>query len=136
MIGWLWFNARHTGDPLRFYDAKRAWHEVTIFNIVRQLTPDAVLHLGLAAIAIALVVLVRRRIPQSWLWYTVLVLGPSLVFGIVGLARYATDAFPPIIAAAMLVDRGDASTRRNLLLGLVLVQVVLVFYFVGIPSLI
>jgi hypothetical protein len=66
----------------------------------------------------------------------VLVLAPSLVFGIVGLARYATDAFPPIIAAAMLVDRGDASTRRNLLLGLVLVQVVLVFYFVGIPSLI
>jgi len=133
---WVWFNALRTGDPLRFYDAKAAWHEVTIFNFMSQLNADAVLHLAIATIAIVLVVLVRRRIPASWVWYTVLGLAPSLVFGVVGLARYATDSFPPTIAAAMLLDRGAASTRRNVLVGLVVIQIVLAFYFIGVPQLI
>ena len=97
---------------------------------------DAVLHLSIAALAVVLVVLVRRRIPASWLWYTILGLAPSLVFGVVGLARYATDSFPPTIAAAMLLDRGAASTRRNVLIGLVVVQITLAFYFIGVPRLI
>jgi len=134
--GWLWFNAWRTGDPLRFFDAKRAWHEVTLFNIVGAITTDAALHLAIAALAVVLVVLVRRRIPASWLWYTILGLAPSLLFGVVGLARYATDCFPPTIAAAMLLDRGAASMRRNLLVGLVALQAVLAFYFVGLPRLI
>jgi hypothetical protein len=136
LAGWVWFNATRTGDPLRFYDAKRAWHEVTIFNIASQVTTDAVLHLAIAALALVLVVLVRRRIPASWLWYTILGLAPSLVFGVVGLARYATDSFPPTIAAAMLLDRGAASTRRNVLVGLVAVQITLAIYFIATPHLI
>jgi GT2 family glycosyltransferase len=136
LAGWVWFNALRTGDPLRFYDAKGAWHEVTIFNFMSQVNADAVLHLAIATLAIVLVVLVRRRIPASWLWYTILGLAPSLVFGVVGLARYATDSFPPTIAAAMLLDRGAASTRRNVLIGLVIVQIILAFYFIGIPQVI
>ena len=34
LAGWVWYNALRTGDPLRFFDAKRAWHEVTIFNFM------------------------------------------------------------------------------------------------------
>jgi hypothetical protein len=136
LTGWMWFNALRTGDPLRFYDAKGAWHEVTIFNFVSQVNADAVLHLAIAALAVVLVVLVRRRIPASWLWYTILGLAPSLLFGVVGLARYATDSFPPTIAAAMLLDRGAASTRRNVLIGLVAVQIALAVYFIGVPRLI
>jgi len=136
LAGWVCFNALRTGDPFRFFDAKRAWHEVTIFNFISPLNTDAVLHLAIAALALTLVVLVRRRIPASWLWYTILGLVPSLLLGIVGLARYATDSFPPTIAAAMLLDRGAASTRRNVLVGLVVVQIVLAFYFIGMPRLI
>ncbi len=136
LAGWVWYNALRTGDPLKFFDAKAAWHEVTIFNFVSQVSTDAVVHLAIAALAIVLVVLVRRRIPASWLWYTILGLVPSLVFGVVGLARYATDSFPPTIAAAMLLDRGAASTRRNVLIALVIVQITLAFYFIGVPRLI
>ena len=125
LAGWVWYNALRTGDPLKFFDAKGAWHEVTIFNFVSQVSADAVLHLAIATLAVVLVVLVRRRIPTSWLWYTILGLAPSLVFGVVGLARYATDSFPPTIAAAMLLDRGAASTRRNVLISLVVVQITL-----------
>jgi hypothetical protein len=136
LAGWVWYNALRTGDPLKFFDAKGAWHEVTIFNFVSQVNGDAVVHLAIAALAVVLVVLVRRRIPASWLWYTILGLAPSLVFGVVGLARYATDSFPPTIAAAMLLDRGAASTRRNVLIGLVIVQITLAVYFIGMPRLI
>ena len=72
-------------------------------------TPDALLHLTLAALAVALVLIGRRRIPSSWSWFTVLYLLPSLALGVVGLARYATETFPPYIAGG----RPPRTTRQH-----------------------
>jgi len=36
----------------------------------------------------------------------------------------------------MLLDRGAAATRRNVLIGLVIVQITLASYFIGAPRLI
>jgi hypothetical protein len=131
LAGWSWFNAVRTGDPLRFYNAKGAWREVDIVDFVTHTHLNAALHLVVAAVAIAVVVLARRRIPASWLWYTILGLAPSLLFGMVGLARYATDSFPAPIAGAILLEGRAASTKRNVFFALVAIQVGLAVYFIG-----
>src|SRR6185312_3617144 len=81
--GWVLFNAARTGDAFRFFDAKSAWHEITVLSLVERPTPDALLHITLAGIAVALVLVGRRRFPPSWSWFTVLYLLPSLAFGVV-----------------------------------------------------
>jgi hypothetical protein len=125
-----------TGDPLRFYDAKKAWHEVNLLDFVTHWSSDAALHLAIAALAVAVVVAARRRIPASWLWYTIFGLVPSLVFGMIGLARYAADSFPPAIAAGILLDGRAASTRRHVFGALIVAQICLALYFIGLPRLI
>jgi hypothetical protein len=136
LAGWCAYNALRTGDPLWFYDAKRAWNEVDLVAFVAHPHLTAAVHLGVAAAAVTAVVLARRRLPTSWLCYTLLGLAPSLVFGVVGLARYAADSFPPPIAGAVLLERCRASTRRTVFAALVVAQLALAAYFVGIPRLI
>jgi hypothetical protein len=130
LAGWIWYNAVRTGDPMRFLDAKRAWSEVTIIGFVNRPTPNALLHVGVAAIALTLVLLVRRRIPSSWTWYTILYLAPSLVLGMVGLARYATDTFPPAVAGGIILD-GHRSAQRRVFALLILAQIGFAFYFIA-----
>ena len=77
-----------------------------------------------------LVCLCRRRFPPTWTWYTALYLVPSLALGIVGLARYATEAFPPYIAAGTLIE------KRPRVIGwvigsLVVAQIGCAFLYVG-----
>jgi hypothetical protein len=130
LAAWLWFNAAQTGDPLRFLDAKKAWHEVTLLGLVSRPTLNATLHLAVAGIALAAVIVVRRRIPTSWLCYTILGLAPSLAFGIVGLARYANDMFPPAIAGGMILEHQPATTRRAVFGILILSQIAFAFYYI------
>ena len=56
---------------------------------------------------VALVFYVRRvrHQPPEWLVITVLTVVPALLFGVVGLARYAVLAFPMQIAVADLLSR-------------------------------
>ena len=129
--GWVLFNAARTGDAFRFFDAKSAWHEITVLSLVERPTPDALLHITLAGIAVALVLIGRRRFPPSWSWFTVLYLLPSLAFGVVGLARYATETFPPYIAGGDVLARRNATTIRVLFGALVIAQAGCAFYFIA-----
>jgi hypothetical protein len=130
LAGWLWFNAAQTGDPLRFLDAKKAWHEVTLLGLVSRPTLNATLHLAVAGIALAAVIIVRRRIPTSWLCYTILGLAPSLAFGIVGLGRYANDMFPPAIAGGIILEHRPATARRAVFSILIVSQIAFAFYYI------
>jgi GT2 family glycosyltransferase len=127
---WMLYNAVDTGDPLRFFDAKRAWHEVTLVGLVSAPTLNATLHLAVAGVAFGVVYAVRKRIPTSWLAYTFLCLAPSLAFGIVGMARYATDAFPPSIAGGVVLERRPASTRRAVFAVLIVSQIAFAFFYI------
>jgi hypothetical protein len=133
---WLWFNALRTGDPLRFLDAKRAWHEVTLVGIVERPTGDALVHLGLAAVALTLVLLVRRRVPRSWIWFTSLYLLPSLGLGVVGLARYASETFPPYIAGGSLLEGTRRRRTATVFSVLLVTQACCAFYFITVPQVI
>ena len=68
------------------------------------------MHLVVAVAAVALVIAARRRLPTSWIVYTFLYLAPSLALGMVGLGRYASDTFPPFVAAGDLLERRRSST--------------------------
>jgi hypothetical protein len=130
IAGWVLFNAVRAGDPFRFFDAKTAWHEVTVLTLVERPTADALLHVTLAGVALALVLVGRRRFPRSWSWFTLLYLLPSLALGVVGLARYATETFPPSIAGGTLLERRDATTIRLVFGALLIAQACCAFYFI------
>ena len=128
---WLLYNQRRTGDPLRFFDAKRAWHEVDLLTFVQRPGVNVAIHFGIAALAVALVIAARRWLPSSWLVYTVLYLAPSLALGMVGLGRYANDTFPPFVAAGDLLGRRRSRTIAALFATLVVTQVALTYWFIA-----
>lgn len=128
---WIVFNAVRAHDPLRFLDAKRDWREVTIVGFVSRPTPNAALHAGIAVFALSLVLVARRRMPSSWTWYTCLYVVPSLAFGMVGLARYASDAFPPAIAGGIVLERRARTTVGAIFAALVVAQAATAWYFIG-----
>ena len=110
---WHW-----TGNPIVFFTAKHAWHEVGVIDFVRHPPGDlnAYLHLALAVAAGVVVLLRRRRLPASWTLFSGLYLIPSLGLGIVGLGRYTNECFPPFVAAGEILERTRATTRRCLFL--------------------
>jgi hypothetical protein len=113
LSAWMFFNYERTGDALRFLHAKLAWHEVDLVALIHRPRAPALVHLMIAVIAFLLVVMARRAIPRAWSWFTGLYLLPSLVFGIVGLGRYATETFPPFVATGALL--APRSRRTSLL---------------------
>lgn len=129
LVAWMAFNALRCGDALRFLDAKAAWREVDIFGFLLGPSATPALHLALAAFAIGVVLAARRRLPRSWTWLTALYLLPSLALGVVGMARYASEVFPPFIASATLVQRRPAVVPVALG-ALVVAQVACVLIFV------
>ena len=128
---WFSYNRIRTGDALRFFDAKAAWHEVDLLSFVEHPLMNATVHLAIAAGAVALVLAARRRLPTSWIAFTVLYLAPSLVLGVVGLGRYANDTFPPFVAAGDLLEDRRVRTIRAAFGALVVAQVVLAYWFIA-----
>ena len=133
---WVLFNLQRTEDALRFFHAKKAWHEVTLPTLLGHPTPNAVLHLFVAALAAGLVVAARRVIPPSWSWFTGLYLTPSLALGVIGMARYATDCFPPAVAAGALLERRSRLATVAVVTGLAFSEVASVMFFIARGSLI
>jgi hypothetical protein len=135
LSAWTAYNAVRTGDAFRFVTAKAAWHEVNLVAFVERPTPNAGLHLAIAAVALLVVLIGRRQLPREWSWFTVLYLVPSLALGIVGLARYATETFPPYIAAGALVGKRPRLLTWVFIL-LVADQVVCAYLYIGRTTLI
>ena len=101
--GWCLYCWIETGDLLAFWTAKSGWPEVSVIDFVNNGHKYAVPHLALAAIALTAVIIVWRKVPVAWIALTVLYLVPSLFVGMVGLGRYATECFPPFVAAGDLL---------------------------------
>jgi hypothetical protein len=98
----LW---RWTGDPLAFWSAKRAWNELTIVGFVQTWVRDALPHVVVAALAIALVLVAVRRLQPAWIVFTACYLLPSLGLGLVGLGRYSGESFPVLVACGIALER-------------------------------
>jgi len=132
LLAWLGYNQLRTGDPLRFWDAKAAWHEVTFLGLFGHVHLDALVHLALAALAVGLVLSRRSRIPRAWTAFTVLYVVPSLVLGIVGAGRYANECFPPFAVAGTLLERRSVATRAMVFMALVVAQVAFAYWILDV----
>jgi hypothetical protein len=110
MIGWVWYLDHATGDPIVFWSAKSAWDETSIVEWAgRPLNVHLeVFHVAWFAIALVFYLLRVTRQPPAWLAVTALTVAPALLFGVVGLARYAVLAFPMQIAVADSLSRRSA----------------------------
>ena len=109
--GWLW---DRTGDPIVFWNAKSAWPEVTILDLVTApwRYDYAWPHFVLGIAAAWVVWRQRRRLPLSWLVWTGLLLLVPMYSGIVGLGRYANECFPPFVAAGQVLEGWSRPARR------------------------
>jgi hypothetical protein len=129
---WILYNRIRTGDALKFFHAKMAWHEVDLLTFVQRGAPrNVTIHLVLAAAAVAVIVVARRRLPTSWIVYTILYLAPSFALGMVGLGRYANDTFPPFVGAGDLLERRRTRTIAVVFAPLVVTQVALAYWFIA-----
>jgi hypothetical protein len=111
LTAWMWWLHDATGDALVFWSAKDAWDELSLAALLSDPFGEEVglFHL-LCAIALVVPWLLRvRRQPLEWLVVVVGIVGPPLVLGVEGLARYVALAFPMSFAAAdVLVRRSRA----------------------------
>jgi hypothetical protein len=143
---WMVFNYQRTADALRFLHAKQAWHEIDLLSLSR-LTPfdvlartnpsaeNALAHLAIAVVAFTLVVLTRRVLPTAWTWFTGLYLLPSLLLGIVGMGRYATEAFPPVVSAGSILESHPDRVVLAVCAALVVLQGLCAYHYLGQPAL-
>jgi hypothetical protein len=131
VIAWMAFNLAKTGDALRFFDAKRAWPEVTLLGLTGRFGDAALFHLLLAALALGTVIAAARRIPRSWTLLAVFSLMPSLALGIIGLGRYANECFAPFAAAGELLARRQQAVRTLVFAGLIIGQTLFAYWIVA-----
>jgi hypothetical protein len=118
LAGWCAYCWDRTGDPLVWLATKSKWQEITLGDaITGELKLSLVPHVLLGGAAVAVVVLQRRRLPRSWLVLTVLLIVPGLATGMVGMARYAAECFPPFVAGGQILERWSPRVRVLLLTG-------------------
>jgi hypothetical protein len=108
----LW---RWSGDPFAFWSAKRAWNELTIVQFVQTWPRDALPHIVVAALAIALIVVAARRLQPAWVLFAACYLLPSLGLGLVGLGRYSGECFPVLVACGIALERAPRTITAILL---------------------
>ena len=113
---WCWYCYERTGDALVFLTTKERWQEISAVGLVSGDAKWSVLpHAGLAIAAIAVVAWQRRRMTPAFLVLTALSLLPALVTGMVGLARYTNECFPPFVAAGQVLERWSTRVQVALL---------------------
>ena len=109
VLGWLTYLQVHAGDALAFVAAKDAWIEASLVDFLSDPFGSrlALTHIVVFVVAAVAYGLRFRRQPVPWAVLTILVVGPPLMLGVVGLARYAVLAFPMQLAIAdLLAARG------------------------------
>ncbi|MET0628028.1 MAG: glycosyltransferase family 39 protein [Acidimicrobiia bacterium] len=116
LVAWSWYAYDRTGDALVYITTKERWQEIGAVDLVTGGAKWSVLpHVVLALGALVLVIWQRRRLSPALLVLTALALLPSLVTGMVGLARYANECFPPFLAAGQVLERWSTRVQVALL---------------------
>ena len=129
-VGWCIYNHEKTGDAFAFYKAKSGWPEIDLVDFVLRDRKIALPHVLLAVLALAVVVVVWRKLPRSWLVLTALYLVPSLITGMVGLGRYAGEVFPPFVAGGEIMHRWPRAAIAGVFAASVALQALCVYWVI------
>jgi hypothetical protein len=112
VVAWCIYCAARTGDAFVFLTTKSRWQEVTFVGLFEGHVKWSVLpHVALAAVALVILVVQRKRLPISWLVFGALYLIPSLQLGMVGVGRYANECFPPFVGIGQILERWSSRVR-------------------------
>lgn len=117
LAGWMLYARHMTGDALAFLSSKETWLETTIIDFVRDPfeRPAIVFHVAVFIVTVAVTWSVVRRMPTHWWLVAGLLVVPSFVLGVEGLARYTFMAAPLSIALAVRAADRDVVVRWSLL---------------------
>jgi hypothetical protein len=104
---WMIYCENKTSDALAFVNSKNTWLETTIIDFFAHPLerPAIVLHVATFAIVTLIALPSMRKIPTWWHLLSFVLLVPSLILGVEGMARYISLTAPVLIALAISLDR-------------------------------
>ena len=112
--GWLVYCRNKTGDALAFLTTKDLWLETTIFDFLARPMerPAIVFHMVVFVVVVLVAAPAVKKIPVWWLGIIFVFIGPSLLLGVEGMARYVTITVPLSILVAITLTNWPTICRR------------------------
>jgi len=108
LLLWSGYLMAITGNPLVWVQAKQAWREVTLFNLLSSVGGFPWIQFAAGVVALTLLLLGWSTQPWGWRLFGLLWIAPSFLLGMVGFPRYAGACFP------VFASLGDQVARRTL----------------------
>ena len=105
-VSWMVYCKNKTGDPLAFLTAKNTWLETTIVDFLSDPfeRPAIILHVATFVIAGVVALMAIKKVPIWWQVASGVLLIPSLIVGVEGLARYVSLAIPMSVLIAISIS--------------------------------
>jgi hypothetical protein len=112
-FSWMVYCYNKTGDSLAFLTAKNTWLETTIVDFFADPfeRPAIVLHVVTFLIAAAVAFSAMKKVPIWWHVASGVLLMPSLIVGVEGLARYVSLAVPMSVLIAITISQWSKIIR-------------------------
>ena len=100
---WMIYCRNKTGDALAFVHAKNTWLETTIVDFLSHPfeRPAIVLHVATFVVVAAVALPAIKKIPHWWHVISFVLLAPSLLLGVEGMARYVSLTAPLLVMVAI-----------------------------------
>ena len=115
---WMIYCKNKTGDALAFLTAKNTWLETTIFDFLSDPfeRPAIVLHMATFTIVASIAFFSWKKVPIWWHLVSFVLLAPSLVLGVEGMARYVSLALPMSVLVGLTLSKWSKVTRMLFLM--------------------
>ncbi len=104
---WMIYCHNKTGDALAFIHAKNTWLETTIVDFLSHPfeRPAILLHVATFVVVAAVALPAIKKIPLWWHVISFVLLAPSLLLGVEGMARYVSLTAPLLVMVAISLAR-------------------------------
>jgi hypothetical protein len=106
-VAWMMYCRNKTGDALAFLEAKNTWLETTILDFLSHPFERPAIFLHVTTFVIVAVVAAPsiQKIPRWWHAISFVLLMPSLLLGVEGMARYVSLTAPLMVMVAISLAR-------------------------------
>jgi hypothetical protein len=103
VVAWMIYCRNKTGDALAFLEAKNTWLETTILDFLSHPFERPAIFLHVTTFVIVAVVAAPsiQKIPRWWHAILLVLLVPSLLLGVEGMARYVSLTPPLLVMVAI-----------------------------------
>lgn len=103
VVAWMIYCRNKTGDALAFLEAKNTWLETTILDFLSHPFERPAIFLHVTTFVIVAVVAAPsiQKIPRWWHAISFVLLVPSLLLGVEGMARYVSLTPPLLVMVAI-----------------------------------